>query len=72
LCHAILRVKFVGQQTAQIIEVDSERDLQKRISELCDKEQIVAIQIFPRQQDMVLTKEWKTLTYEPPAQAFPA
>jgi len=72
MCHAILRVKYLGEKTAQIVEVESEPDLQKRISELCDKDQIVAIQVFPRERDMVLTKRWETLIYEPSAQAAAA
>jgi hypothetical protein len=68
MCHALLRVKYLGEKIVQIVEVESELDLQKRVSELCEKDQIVSIQIFPRERDMVLTKRWETLIYEPPAQ----
>lgn len=71
MCHAILRVKYIGEKAATLIQVDSERDLQAKQEDLRGKDQVIEVQVFPRHHDIVLTKTWETKMYTPPLEANP-
>ena len=68
MCHAIVRVKYVADKSATLIEVSNERDLQSKVNELQGKDQVVSIQVFPRNHDIVLTKQWEKRVYSPPVE----
>lgn len=71
MCHAIVRVKYVADKSATLIEVSNERDLQSKVNELQGKDQVVSIQVFPRNHDIVLTKQWEKRVYSPPVEVGP-
>lgn len=72
MCHAILRVKYIGEKAATLIQVDSERDLQAKQEDLRTKDQVIEVQVFPRHHDIVLTKNWETKMYTPPLEEVQA
>lgn len=66
--HAILRIKYLSDKSAQTLEVASEKDMREKLEDLKNKDQVTKISVFLCHHHVVLSKEWKEELYSPEVQ----
>jgi hypothetical protein len=72
MCSHILRVKYLSEKNAKLMEVTNDADLRAKLADLQNKDQVTEIQVYPRHHDVVLTKKWETQMYQPAPDAATA